>query len=241
MTIFYLLPTCIQFGAFSLWAVFFARVTFGNAKFICKPIVWYIIINSILLILDLVLYGLSQSSSSKSHAGFKFFQDLEEGFACFVHFLLSILLFIFGIRFARLSEKEYHKTHLPRKPIIVIASTFTLSFLFLLRGIYNLLSSTGIWRLPDFPPVTAVTIVFFLVMDLLPLLVCLLLTFTATGSQKKATTGESPLIGTEEILDAPFLARFQDVNVESSGRSVLLSEDDEILAEDDFRDGRVQI
>ena len=217
--ILYLLPTWLQFCAFSLWPVYFARITFPETHKACRPKLWYIIINTLLFALNVVVMTLTLTENNQTEE-LTLTRDLQSGFACVVYLLLCVLLIAFGYRFAKLTDREYKKTYLPQRPRVLIAVTIVLSILFLVRAVYDFLSTADIWELEGFPPVTIVTVAFFFVVDLLPASVCLVLTFGVTRGPKRDTL----VLAGGSTTFAPLLARFQDVSVHSPHQDYVVND-----------------
>lgn len=85
-----------------------------------------------------------------------------------VEVTLCTIVAVYGMRFARLPEYQYHTTLLPRKPVFLHVVNGMLVVLFGLRALYDFIS-LGPWHLPAFPPVLWYHVLFFSLAELLPL------------------------------------------------------------------------
>jgi hypothetical protein len=83
---------------------------------------------------------------------------------------------MYSIRFSKLSEAQYARSVLPRRPSVLIGLTGTLVVIFSLRAAYEVLAASAVWALPAFPPLRWSHAGFFLVFDLAPVLISLSLT-----------------------------------------------------------------
>lgn len=89
----------------------------------------------------------------------------------------------YGWRFSRLQPHQYHRTLLPRRPALLHIVNVELVTLFLMRAAYDFVS-LGNWHIPAFPPVEWYTLLFFLLAELLPLsLLLLVLPMPSSGKE----------------------------------------------------------
>ena len=100
-----------------------------------------------------------------------------------VYTLLAGVVATYGWRFSRLQPHQYHRTLLPRRPALLHAVNIALVALFVMRAGYDFVS-LGAWHIPAFPPVEWYTLLFFLLAELLPLaLLLLVLPMPSSGKE----------------------------------------------------------
>lgn len=103
---------------------------------------------------------------------------LQQGYTGAAFLALAVLLAMYAVRFSGLSDAQYNRSVLPQQPRVLLLLTSALVAIFAVRAMYEILAASAVWSLPPFPPLRWFHALFFVLFDLLPVLVCLSLTYS---------------------------------------------------------------
>lgn len=221
LIIVYFLPTCLQFAAFSLWGLFLhvaSQRHMGLAA--TKPVlVWYFASNGLLAVANLAEIAVAVFVAHENTLLRTVFH-VQNAFRGTVYGILAAVVAVYGWQFARLPEYVYKRTLLPSRPGVLAVINGVLVFVFGARTVYDFVTLVQVWHLPPFPPVVPSVFCFFVLVELVPLLLLLgvfsmpLLASMGRGGRKASTSN----VWDDRFIDNPARSSSQGGST-SDGRS----------------------